>query len=134
MKGNRSLKQRKAFTLVEILIVVSIIVLLAAIAFPNLVRSRINANDTAAQASLKSISTALENYVAINQLYPNNTAILLSSIPPYLNKDFFTGIHNGFTYSAVLSEYTYNVTAFPQSLKLGSGSFSISTGGILVKN
>ena len=51
------LRQRHGFTLVEIMIVVAIISLLAAIAIPNLLRARHNANEAAAIAALRTIST-----------------------------------------------------------------------------
>jgi prepilin-type N-terminal cleavage/methylation domain-containing protein len=49
---------RSAFTLVEIMIVVAIIGLLAAIAIPNFVRARENAQRTACLANLRSIEGA----------------------------------------------------------------------------
>ena len=49
---------RKGFTLVEIMIVVAIIALLAAIAIPNLLRARHNANESAALAPLKTLFTS----------------------------------------------------------------------------
>lgn len=55
---------RKGFTLVEIMIVVAIIALLAAIAIPNLLRARHNANETAAIGAMRTLSTALESYRA----------------------------------------------------------------------
>ena len=56
--------KRKGFTLVEIMIVVSIIALLAAIAIPNLLAARRTANEAAAKATVRSLSTAAETYAA----------------------------------------------------------------------
>ena len=52
------IKNKKGFTFLEIMIVVAIIALLAAIAIPNLLRTRIQANESAAISSLKTITTA----------------------------------------------------------------------------
>ena len=49
---------RKAFTLIELMIVVAIIAVIAAIAIPNLVESRITSNETSASATLKAMHTA----------------------------------------------------------------------------
>ena len=52
----------RGFTLIELMIVVSIIATLAAIAVPNMLRSRMAANETAAIASLKALAQAEHVY------------------------------------------------------------------------
>ena len=56
--------KRSGFTLVEIMIVVAIIALLAAVGIPSLLNARRAANDSAVQANLKSIATELETFAA----------------------------------------------------------------------
>ena len=118
---------RSGFTLVEIMITVAIIALLAAIAIPNLNRSKVTANESAAQSTLKSVSSALENYYAVNNRYPNNTNALLGAAPPYLNKDYFTGNTNGYSYTSTLTDYSYLITASPVSATTGKTTFTIAT-------
>lgn len=124
--------RNSGFTLVEIMVTVAIIALLAAIAIPNLNRSKVAANESAAQTTLKSISFALENYYAINNRYPPDTNSLLGAAPPYLNKDYFTGTTNGYTYTSnTLTDYTYLITAAPVSATTGTTTFTIATGAVL---
>jgi type IV pilus assembly protein PilA len=55
-------KYAQGFSLIELLIVVAIILIIAAIAIPNLLRSRIAANESSAVSSLRTLNTAQVTY------------------------------------------------------------------------
>ena len=69
---NRMKRNEKGFTLVELLIVIAIIAILAAIAIPQFSAYRVRALNTAAQSDLKNFRTTLEAYFADNQSYTFN--------------------------------------------------------------
>jgi type IV pilus assembly protein PilA len=62
------LRKTKGFSLIELLIVVAIILIIAAIAIPSFLRSRMAANESAAVASLRTLNTAQVSY---NSAYPS---------------------------------------------------------------
>src|SRR5580658_2905566 len=61
------MRKQDGFSLIELLIVVAIILIIAAIAIPSLLRARESANESSAVASLRTINTAMVSY---NSAYP----------------------------------------------------------------
>ncbi len=66
-------RKKQGFSLIELLIVVAILITLAALAIPNFMRARIQANESAVAAAMRSITTAIVSYeLAYQAGYPNN--------------------------------------------------------------
>jgi prepilin-type N-terminal cleavage/methylation domain-containing protein len=63
------MEREKGFSLIELLIVVAIILIIAAIAIPNLLRAKIASNEAAAVSAIRTINTA---QFAYNTAYPTN--------------------------------------------------------------
>jgi type II secretory pathway pseudopilin PulG len=119
------------------MIVVAIIALLAAIAIPNLLRQRVNAAETYAQASLKTISAAYESYAAKEGTYNETLANLADTTvydPPYLNKDFSACTAaapcQGYAFSCTPAVGSYSCSATAEAIMSGKASdYSITQSG-----
>lgn len=70
------LKKHKGFTLIELMIVIAIIAILAAILVPNFVRARDQGNLAACKSNLKNMGTAFEMYASDNGgIYPSSLTL-----------------------------------------------------------
>src|SRR5207253_7116780 len=106
MKGNRG------FSLLELLIVVAIILIIATIAIPSLLRSRQAAQETSAVAQLRTINTAEVTYLSSNQGSYGTVTMLVSQ---GLLDNRFTGSVSGYSFSVTASGSDYTGTASPTS-------------------
>ena len=66
-------RDRRAFTLIELLIVIAIIAILAAIAVPNFLEAQVRAKVSRAQTDMRALATGLESFRVDNGAYPEGT-------------------------------------------------------------
>jgi len=87
----RKVNKKQGFTLVEIMIVVGIITMLAALSIHNLLRAKMTANEAIAISNLRTLQTAMDSYNAVNGRYPETWDFIVelcTAIPPYLDSSW----------------------------------------------
>ncbi len=131
-------RHEQGFTLVEMMIVVAILGLIAAIAIPNLLRARLNAADRAICGELRTFSSGNESFRAAQN--PNSYSAtvngLITSTPAYLDATWAAAARHGFnmTYSvAAAPSASYSMVAAP-TIQGGTGlnTFCIDQTGVIV--
>jgi len=130
--------RKRGFTLVEIMIVVAIIALLAAIAIPTLIAAKRTANEAAAKATVRSLSTAAETYATANNgAYPASVANLTSfiaSAPSFCADVTGTAATavQGYNYTCTSAVGGYTFVAAPVTAgTTGNVTYTATTGGVL---
>jgi len=88
------------FTLVEIMIVVAIVTVLVSLAMPGIMRSRVNANEGAALANLRTINNGCQLYHINNDAFPSGLSDLIepASNPSYIDPILATGKKQGYEF------------------------------------
>lgn len=116
--------RQKGFSLIELLIVVAVILIIAAIAIPNFLHSKMAANQSSAVGSMRSLNTACVSYATSYGQFPT----LLTDLGPVgsggtpsstsadlIDAVLASGSKSGYTfaYTAGTSNQSYSITATP---------------------
>src|SRR5256712_3408181 len=116
-------RQQKGFSLIELLIGVAIILISAAIAIPNLLRSKMAANEASAVGSLRTLNTASVAYSTTYGTYPPGLSNLGPATTPtstaadLVDSVLSSGTKSGytFTWTASTGNLSYSITAAPST-------------------
>ena len=127
--------KKKGFTLIELMIVVAIIAIIAAIAIPNLLRSRMQSNESSAIGNLRTIIGAEVAYNAANSIYAITFPEMTGATPPFLDGDW-SKTKSG--YNFVMGGTTQNFSANGNAATYGTtgnrGFFTDASGVIRYAN
>ena len=115
--------KQKGFSLIELLIVVAIILIIAAISIPNLLRSKMAANEASAVGSLRTLNTACVTFSTTYGGYPaslvtmggeGTSALPTSTSAELIDNVLQTGIKTGysFSFSAAAADSAGNVDSY----------------------
>jgi type IV pilus assembly protein PilA len=142
--------KQKGFSLIELLIVVAIILIIAAIAIPNLMRARMSANESSAAGSIRTINTGEVSYASAYPTVGYTSLLSLGGATPctpntgtacFVDEVLSSGAKEGYTFSAtpgtaINGMYTtYTSLAQPFSLnETGTRSFCSDQTGVIFYN
>ncbi len=146
--AKKHVKKNKGFSLIELLIVVAIILIIAAIAIPNLLRSRIAANEASAVGSIRTLNTAEITYnttypsvgfTGLTALGPVTSGTATSAAAGLIDANLASGTKSGYSFVVTPGTTTpvasYESTAAPVTLgTTGQRYFCSDSSGVIQYN
>jgi prepilin-type N-terminal cleavage/methylation domain-containing protein len=139
------MNKQKGFSLIELLIVVAIILIIAAIAIPNLIKSKMAANEASAVGSLRTITTAQIAYSSAcptvgfaGTLVELNTSATCQGGTSQIDATLSSKTKSGYNFTdptvTGTPATTFSVNADPVSASSGTRHFFVNETGVIRYN